>query len=54
MNPQDRELLNTEAKLIHQSDRTEALILLSLETIYNKGQIAGMDRAIEAIKLTGE
>ncbi len=52
MNEQDIELLKSEAKLIHESDRTEALILLSLKIIYNKGQTAGIDKANEIISNT--
>jgi len=55
MNKEDKELLNSEARLIHESDRTEALILLSLRIIYAKGQAAGIAEADEIFhRVTGE
>ena len=54
MNKQDRELLESEARLIHESDRTEAMILISLKIIYTRGQTAGIDKANEIISQTGE
>ena len=41
MNQQDREFLNREAKMIFESDLTQAQILVSLEIAHNKGLTAG-------------
>jgi len=47
MNKQDTKFLNKEAKLIHQTKKSEAEILLRLEIVHSMGMVAQMKKEIE-------
>ena len=51
INKTDRAELIKEAKMIHQSDRPEANILLALEIAYLKGMNAQAEKNLEHLRL---
>lgn len=54
MNKQDREFLNSEAKMIHESDLRFAQVLASIETAYSKGKKSAERATKNLNKVTGE